>query len=365
MYGPISREARPPLLAIHNPRMQTAHVGILGAGNISETHARAAAAIPAVEIVAVHGGNHGKAERLAAAYGARAYEDLDAFLAHRPMEIVAIGSPSGLHADQAIRAAERGLHVLVEKPIDVTPARADALIEAVDRAGVRLGVFFQDRVQPDLARLHTLIEEGRLGRPLLVSGRVRWHRPPEYYARSRWRGTWALDGGGALMNQGIHTVDLLLWLLGPVTRVAARAATALHRIEVEDTIVAVLEFASGALGTLEATTAAFPGYKRRVEISGTEGTAILEHDRLVALDLRSPEELPASGPADQNASASTAVVADAGGHQRLFEDFLEAIRTGSEPRCSGREGRRSVALACAIYEAAREGRWVDVPGVQP
>lgn len=345
--------------------MQIAHVGILGAGNISETHARAAAAIPGVAIAAVHGSNREKAERLAAAYGARAYDDLDAFLAHRPMDLVAIGSPSGLHADQAIRAAERGLHVLVEKPIDITPARADALIEAADRAGVRLGVFFQDRVQPDLARLHTLIETGRLGRPLLVSGRVRWHRPPEYYAQSRWRGTWALDGGGALMNQGIHTVDLLRWLLGPVTRVAARAATVLHRIEVEDTIVAVLEFASGALGTLEATTAAFPGYKRRVEISGTEGTAILEHDRLVALDLRGPvEELAASGPADQNASASTAVVADAGGHQRLFEDFLEAIRTSREPRCSGREGRRSVALACAIYEAAREGRWVNVP-VEP
>jgi predicted dehydrogenase len=133
---------------------------------------------------------------------------------------------------------------------------------------VRLGVFFQDRVQPDIARLHDLVAGGRLGRPLLASARVKWYRPPEYYSQSRWRGTWALDGGGALMNQGIHTVDLLQWVFGPVARVAAKTRTALHAIEVEDTAVALLEFRSGALATFEATTTAYPGYKRRVEFTG-------------------------------------------------------------------------------------------------
>ena len=335
-------------------------IGILGAGSISDTHARAASAIAGTSIVAVHGGNAARAQRLATTYGATAYADLEGFLSHQPMDLVAIGSPSGLHAEQGIAACQHGLHVLVEKPIDVTVERADALIEAADAAGVVLGVFFQDHVQPDLMRLHDAVQAGRLGRPLLVSARVKWFRPPEYYSQSRWRGTWALDGGGALMNQGIHTADLLLWLLGPVRSVSARAVTALHPIEVEDTVVAILEFENGAVGTLEATTAAYPGYRRRVELTGTEGTVIVEHDRLVAADLRQPaDDLIAGGAADQNASASSPVVSDARGHQRLFEDFFDAIRQGREPRCSGRHARQSVALVRAIYDAARTGAWVN------
>jgi predicted dehydrogenase len=335
-------------------------VGILGAGNISDTHARAASAVAGTSIVAVYGGNVQRAERLASAYGATAYADLESFLAH-PMDVVAIGSPSGLHAEQGVAACRRGLHVLVEKPIDINVERADALAAAAETAGVRLGVFFQDHVQPDLVRLHDAIGAGRLGRPLLASARVKWYRPPEYYGQSRWRGTWALDGGGALMNQGIHTADLLLWLLGPVRRVSAKAVTALHAIEVEDTVAAILEFESGALGTLEATTAAYPGYRRRVEISGTEGTVIVEHDRLIAADLRQPaDDLLAETGADQNASASSPIVSDASGHQRLFEDFFRAIAEGREPRCSGRDARHSVALVQAVYESARLGRWVEL-----
>ena len=335
-------------------------VGILGAGNISETHARAASAVPDTAVVAVHGGNRERAERLANTYGATAYADLNGFLGHS-MDVVAIGSPSGLHAEQGIAACRRGLHVLVEKPIDISVDRADALVAAAHAAGVKLGVFFQDHAQPDLERVHEAIASGRLGRPLLASARVKWYRPPEYYGHSRWRGTWQLDGGGALMNQGIHTADLLLWLLGPVRRVSARAVTALHRIEVEDTVVALLEFASGAVGTLEATTAAYPGYRRRVEISGTEGTLVIEHDRLIAADLRQPaDDLMAEAASDQNASASSPIVSDARGHQRLFEDFFDAIRTGREPRCSGWYARQSVALVQAVYESSRSGRWVDV-----
>jgi UDP-N-acetyl-2-amino-2-deoxyglucuronate dehydrogenase len=336
-------------------------VGILGAGNISETHARAASAIPGVEVVAVHGANSTRAERLATAFNAVAYPNLDAFFTHTPLDIVAIGSPSGLHAEQGIRAAARGIHVLTEKPLDVSVERADALIAATDAAGVKLGVFFQDRAQPDIVRLHDAIAAGRLGRPLLLSARVKWYRPPEYYGQSRWRGTRALDGGGALMNQGIHTVDLVQWVFGPVVRVAAKTKTSLHAIEVEDTVVAVLEFANGAVGTLEATTAAYPGYKRRIEFTGSEGTLVLEHDRLVAADLKQPaDDLVEPVAADQNASASSPIVSDARGHQRIFEDFIAAIQTGREPRCSGREGRHSLVLAGAIYEAARSGRWVDV-----
>jgi predicted dehydrogenase len=305
-------------------------IGILGGGGISDTHARAARAIDGVAIVAVHGTNHGKAAALAAPDGAAVYDDLSAFLAH-PMDVVAIGSPSGVHAEQAIAAVRRGLHVLVEKPLAITSAGIDALIAEADRARVTVGVCFQDRLTPDLVGMKAAIDEGRLGAPVLASGRVKWFRPPEYYGDSRWRGTWRLDGGGVLMNQAIHTIDTLLWMCGPVARVSGHVATRLHRIEVEDTAAAVLEFSSGAFGVLEASTAAFPGFPRRIEVTGTKGSLVHEQD------------------------ARPAVVADATGHQRLFEDFLAAIETNGTPACDAREGRRSVALIEAIYASARSG----------
>src|SRR6267154_3320323 len=257
----------------------TTYIGLIGGGNISETHARAARAIPGVEIAATFGTNAEKVARLCREYGGKPYSELTQFLAHRPMDLVAIGSPSGLHAAQGIAAAQHGLHVLTEKPIDITTERADALIAATEKAAVKLGVFFQDRCKPDIVRVKKAVDSGVLGQPILADARVKWYRPPEYYASSRWRGTWALDGGGALINQGVHTVDLLLWLLGDVRRVYAKTATQLHKIEAEDTAVAILEFASGVFGLFQATTAAYPGYPRRVELSGSDGTVILEHDR--------------------------------------------------------------------------------------
>jgi predicted dehydrogenase len=331
----------------------TVHVGIVGAGNISQTHARAAAAIEGVTVAAVHGANAGKARELAALHGATPYEDYEAFLRHRPMEMVIVGSPSGVHAEQGIAAARHGLHVLVEKPIDVNVERADALIAAAEEAGVQLGVLFQDRLKPAVVQLKRLIEAGGLGRILQVSARVPWYRPPDYYRLSRWRGTAALDGGGALMNQGIHTVDLVLWLVGDVTRVQARTATLLHEIESEDTALALLEFAGGAVGVLEATTAAYPGYPRRVELRGTEGTVALEHDRIVSADLRTPRPDLVQARAVEAESASSPVVSDAGPHQRVIEDFRRAIETGSRPACDGHEGRRSVELVESIYRSAR------------
>jgi UDP-N-acetyl-2-amino-2-deoxyglucuronate dehydrogenase len=331
----------------------TIHVGLIGAGNISQTHARAATAIPGVSVAAVHGANGAKARELAASHGAAAYDSLDAFLDHKPMDMVVIGSPSGVHAVQGVAAARHRLHVLVEKPIDVTTERADELIAAAEESGVRLGVLFQDRLKPGIVKLKQLVDSGGLGRVLSVSARVPWYRPPDYYRLSRWRGTAALDGGGALMNQGIHTVDLLLWVLGDVIRVQARTATLLHEIESEDTALALLEFASGAAGVLEASTATYPGYPRRVEITGTEGTVVLEHDRLVTADLRTPRPELVGDAGDANASASSPVVSDASGHQRLIEDFLRAIETGSRPACDGHEGRRSVELVEAIYHSAR------------
>lgn len=331
-------------------------VGILGGGNISDTHARAARAIPGVEIAAVYGTNREKAQRLVDLYGGVRYDDLDRFLDHRPLDIVAIGSPSGLHAEQALAAIRRGLHVLSEKPLDVTTERIDKVIEAAERAAIKVGVFFQDRLKPDIAQVKSLIASGALGNPIFASGRVRWYRPPDYYTASKWRGTWKLDGGGALMNQAIHTVDLVQWLFGPVSRVSATVATRLHDIEVEDTAAAVLDFTSGAIGVIEATTSLFPGYPRRLEVTGSEGTVIVEGDTIVQRDLRGSTEPGGGGPAVRLENVASPVVSDASAHQRVLEDFIAAIRDDRTPATDGREGRRSVELIETIYAAARKGR---------
>src|SRR5467141_3131422 len=282
----------------------TFHIGLIGGGNITETHARAARAITGVEISAIHGTNSEKIARLCREHGGTPYQDFDAFLKHRPMDLVVIGSPSGLHATQGIAAARQGLHVLTEKPIEISTASADALIKAAKQSKVQLGVIFQDRMKPHIRQLKHWVDQGLLGKLIFVDARVKWYRPPEYYANSRWRGTLALD-------------------------------------------------ASGALGIFHATTAAYPGYPRRVEISGSEGTVILEHDRIIAANLRNTPAAVESAALDENQSASTAVVSDFRGHQAVLEDFLQAIQQNRAPACDGLEGRRSIALIESIYRAAK------------
>lgn len=338
----------------------TTHIGLIGGGNISETHARAARAIPDVEIAAIFGTNAEKASHLCREYGGKPFCNFNDFLAHRPMELVAIGSPSGLHAEQGIAAVRRGLHVLTEKPIDITLERADALIAEARKAQVQLGVFFQDRCKPDILTVKNAVDAGVLGNPILVDARVKWYRPPDYYSNSRWRGTWALDGGGALINQAVHTLDLMLWIFGEVKAVQAICKTAWHAIETEDTLIAMLEFANGALGVLQATTSVFPGYPRRLELTGSEGTLIIEQDRLLGADVKNPApDLLKRSEADKNPSSSSPIVSDARGHQAILEDFLRAIRTNTKPQCDGQEGRRSLALVQAIYGACRTGERVS------
>jgi predicted dehydrogenase len=329
----------------------TVSIGLIGGGNITDTHALAVRAVAGAEVAAIYGTNPEKVQRLSKEHGGSAYTDFDLFLAHRPMDMVLVGSPSGVHAAQGIAAARKGLHVLVEKPIDITTERADALIAEADKAGVKLGVIFQDRLKPGIRRLKEFIDRGALGTPILADARVKWYRPPDYYAGSRWRGTWSLDGGAALINQGIHTVDVLLWLFGDVGRVKAVRKTILHKIEGEDTLAALLEFKNGAIGVLQAATSIYPGYPRRIELTGSEGTMILEQDRVIEARLQDNKAAAVfSETMDENASSSSPVVSDHRAHQAVLEDFIRAIKTNSLPACDGSEGRRSLALIESIYK---------------
>jgi UDP-N-acetyl-2-amino-2-deoxyglucuronate dehydrogenase len=238
--------------------------GIIGCGMIANFHAKAIADLRGAKLVACHDAVPAAAERLAAATGCRAYSDLDAMLADPGVRAVTIGTPSGAHLDPAVAAAKAGKHVIVEKPLEITLRRCDRIIDACRESGVVLSTIFPSRFHDASQELRKAVDHGRFGRLTMGDAIVKWHRTQAYYDSGAWRGTWELDGGGALMNQAIHSVDLLTWLMGPVVEVRAKTALLAHeRIAVEDVAVATLEFANGALGVIEASTAAFPGYLKR------------------------------------------------------------------------------------------------------
>jgi UDP-N-acetyl-2-amino-2-deoxyglucuronate dehydrogenase len=342
--------------------MQELGFAIIGAGMVARYHATAIGRIHGARLIAVGRSDPTRAEETAAQFGVPCLTDYVALLARDDVDAVCICTPSGLHADQAIAAARAGKHVLVEKPIALTLADADAMIAACAQAGVQLGVALQRRTEPEFQHVHAAIAAGELGRPVLGSINMPYLRPQGYYDSADWRGTWALDGGGALMNQGIHLVDLLLWLLGDVAEVRANAATLAHTIE--DCVTATLRFANGALGSIAATTAAGPGFPHRVEVYGERGGVQIEGEQVVRWEGENrearTEEPKKREPIAAGAGASPTGIG-AVGHTRLLEDFVAAIRDRRDPVATGREGRRSLALVLAVYEAARTGQPVQ-PG---
>lgn len=358
---------------------------LVGCGNIGRTHAEALTRLAAsgtAELVAVH---DVLPERAAAAGAEHAVPALgwDALLRDPTVEALTICTPSGTHADLGVAALEAGKHVVVEKPMDADLARARRLRDTAARTGLTLGVISQHRFDPGTRAAADVLAHGGIGRPTLVEVSVPWWRPQSYYDADAWRGTWAGDGGGALINQAIHTVDLMLALAGPVTRVQAVAATRAHRIEVEDVVCAVLTFADGALGTLSASTAVGPGMPTRLALYGDGGVLVLEGDA-VTVDLRADgtrgiETAPSADALSVAGAGSRAVapsqtapapVAAAWGraHAEQLADVATAVRTGRPPLVGAEEGLRALALVDAVYRAARTGAAVDLadpatPGV--
>ena len=330
--------------------------GIVGAGMVARYHAQAIAVTTGARLVATCRANAARAAEAAAELGVPCETSLEALLNRPDVDAVCICTPSGRHAEQAIKAARAGKHVLVEKPMALSLPDADAMIEACRAAGVQLGVALQRRTDPACRALHDAIRAGELGQLVLGTATVPYFRPESYYQSAAWRGTWSLDGGGALINQGIHLVDLLLWLMGGDARVVGASGGATrHEIEVEDSIVAALRFSTGARGTIAATTAAAPGFPHRVEIYGTRGGAQIEGDALVRWEGDAPRIRPASSTAMAAGAGASPAGLGIEGHTLLLQDFVAAIREGRDPLVSGAEGRRSLALVLEIYQAAGLG----------
>ncbi len=334
---------------------------------IANFHAQALAKIANATLTGCCSRSVDSATQFAKQNNCQAFSSLSEMLESDKIDAVAICSPSGNHLQAAEMAAAAGKHVIIEKPLEVSVERCDRIIQICQKNNVVLSTIFQSRFHHSSALLKDAIRQGRFGKLTLANAYVKWYRTQEYYDSGQWRGTWDLDGGGALMNQAIHNVDLLQWMMGPVVEISAFVATLTHeRIEVEDTAVANLRFANGALGTIEATTSAWPGSLKRTEIYGEHGSAIIEDADICKW------EFAESTPADtkilesfQNKNTTTGgaddpSALDVSGHVAQFENILSAIHDNQPLMVDGHEARKSVEIIDAIYRSAKTGQIVKL-----
>jgi predicted dehydrogenase len=354
--------------SLHGSYSMAYGFGIIGCGMISRFHTRAIEDARGAKLVACFDNFTAAADKLAAETGCRSYHQLDQMLADPAVQVVTIGTPSGAHMEPAVAAAKAGKHVIVEKPLEITLKRCDAIIAACEANGVRLSTVFPSRFHDSSVEMKRAIDGKRFGRLTLGDAYVKWFRTQAYYDSGQWRGTWQLDGGGALMNQAVHSVDLLTWLMGPVAEVTAHSATIAHeRIAVEDDLVATLRFENGALGVIEASTAVYPGYLKRIEIHGSEGSAVMEEEDIKVWDFARPqkrdEEIKRRMAEHKSTGGGASDPAAIGhhGHARQFQDMLDAIKKNRPPAVDGYEGRRSIEIILAIYKAAETGKVVKLP----
>lgn len=341
---------------------------IVGCGMIARFHVRALAEVPGAKLAALVSRSRSSAEKLLSDSQLPAlpiHTDLNEALRQPDVDAVIITTPSGAHLEPALMAATARKHVVVEKPLEITPERCDRIIEACENNGVQLCTIFPSRFHDANLALKGAVDAGRFGRLTLGETTCKWWRSQQYYDEGGWKGTQALDGGGALMNQAIHNVDLLLWMMGMPTHISGITAMLAHeRIEVEDTAVACLRFKSGALGVIQATTSVYPGLPKTIGIHGDRGTVVIEQEDVLRWDFATPapedeairarfaQKVGASGGASDPKAISHQ------GHTRQLADFVQAIELGRPPKVDGREGRKAVAVICAIYESMRTGRVV-------
>ncbi|MCK4824056.1 Gfo/Idh/MocA family oxidoreductase [bacterium] len=312
--------------------------------------------------MAVHDVDPDRALSFALEHNTEAVLHLQDLLANDHIDVVTVATPSGTHGTVAIPAAKAGKHIICEKPLETTLEKADAIIESCEENKVFLAAVFQSRFGRIVQLIKKAIDAGRFGKLILASAQVKWYRSADYYASAGWRGTWELDGGGVLMNQSIHIIDLLLYLVGNPREVFAYTDLLTHAgLEVEDTACAAIRFENGAMGVIEASTSCAPGFPRKLEISGQNGSIVLEDDRLIRWQFT--EEYPEDREIRRKGEISEGLHSGAGdpkaagykGHKQQFQDMARAILEKREPLISGREGRRALELICGIYESAESG----------
>jgi UDP-N-acetyl-2-amino-2-deoxyglucuronate dehydrogenase len=330
--------------------------GIIGTGMIGDFHARAIQSLPNAELVGFYGTNAQKTAKLVEKYRCANWDSLSKILAS-DVDIVTIATPSGSHMEIAVEAAKHGKHVICEKPLEIKLDKIDQMIAAHEKAGTRLGGIFNFRYNDPVRVLKKAVDSGRFGVITYASVHVPWWRSDDYY-NDNWHGTWKLDGGGALMNQSIHMVDLLQYLVGPVKSLKAYTATLGHSIEVEDTATAILHFKNDALGVVYGSTASFPGQFRRLEITGTKGSVVQVENSFKVWQFADESDedkiiLKNYGEIEGGGGVSDPAAIQFQPHARNIAAFIESIEKKQAFEIDGREARKSVEIILAIYEAAK------------
>lgn len=339
----------------------TFRFAIIGTGSIAGLHLSAIQDIPDVEVAALCSSSKDRADQAEEKFGIPTYHDWNTMMDKEEIDAIIICTASGNHLEPCKAAAERGIHVLSEKPLEVTVERAQEMIDACKTNKVKLACVFQSRFKPDYLRLKQAVEGNHLGRLLLGNAYIKWYRPEEYYSSSPWRGTLQGDGGAALINQGIHTIDLLQDIMGGVQSVNAKVKTMVHDIEGEDLGVAMIEFENGAMGVIEGSTAAYPGYPERLEVFGENGSVIMEGGKIIEWNLKSQESKQQEKiDHKRDSGASDPMAIDYAYHKFQIEDFVKAIREDRAPLVTGEEGLKALALIRAIYQSSAEGQRVDL-----
>jgi len=331
---------------------------VIGAGLVGPTHAAAAAAAPGGRLVVVCDRIPQRAQSLAAQFGADWTTDLDAVIDRSDVHVVCVCLPTRAHLEVAQAAAAAGKHLVIEKPLELSLERADRLLAAAHTSGVKVAAIFNRRFAPALEAARRAIDEGRLGRLLVADMYYKSYRSQAYYDDSGWRGTWAEEGGAALINQGIHGVDLLRWLAGPVVQVFGYTDHLRREIEADDTTVAVARYANGAMGVIQAMTSIQPRLPDRIELHGLEGSILLSDYRIARWEVPGAEDWPAQVAAREQAAGREPTQI---GHYVQIADMVGVVRGGRPPLVDGDEGRRSLEVVLAIYDAARQGREVTLP----
>ncbi len=337
--------------------MKKLNFGIVGCGVIADWHARSIQELPNACLLGVTDLNQNNRDSFAGKYGVKAYERLEDLL-HSEVDVVCICTPSGLHAQLAVSAISSGKHVVVEKPLAITKGELEEIKEACEKNKVKVSTISQLRFTDAVVQMKKALEENRLGKLVLSDLSMKFYRSQEYYDTGGWRGTWKMDGGGALMNQGIHGVDLLQYLCGVPKSVTAHIRTLTRKIEVEDTAVAILEFENGALGQITATTSVYPGSERVLEINGDQGTIQMTGDTLTKWALQDSEENLVEAKKTENNTSSNPTNFSIAGHKKQLEDMVTAILNDRKPAIDHLEASKPVELILAIYESSKTGKTV-------
>ena len=341
-------------------------IGIIGLGVISEIHIEALKHIDNAKITAVCTRDYAKAEAAASELGCKSYADYKLLADDSSVDVVILCTPSGSRLEMVEYIASKKKHIISEKPLEVTPERIDAMLSACRENNVFIASIFHKRYHPVYKYIKGLIDSGRLGQIITTDVLMKWYRPPEYYSNSKWRGTMTLDGGGALMNQCVHFIDMVQWFNGGVKSVYAKTDRKIHMdIEAEDTAVAIVEYRNGAFGLVEATTSSYPGFSTLITVNGSKGGVICENERIRELKFLDEGDadramLLDSDFGEHGGDAKTNVKQDFSLHLEQLKEAVDAILRGEQPPVDGAEARKAVEIITTMYESAHSNKEVKI-----